>query len=89
MAGAYEGIKHIVHIGNRTKRCDLCMKKLRADELQEGVNHYLNEHGYKLLHVGTETISDARGDKYHTTVAIVGWRDSPDDMPPALNERNP
>jgi len=36
------------------------------------VNHYINDHAYKLLHVGQETFTDAEGNLCQKTVAIVG-----------------
>ena len=36
------------------------------------VNHYVAEHDYKILHVGTETVvSPSDGSLFHTTVAVL------------------
>jgi len=43
----------------------------RHGRIDERINHLLN-HGYKLLHVGQETITDSDGKPWHTTVAILG-----------------
>ncbi len=41
-------------------------------KLAESINHYIEMHGYKLLHVGTETIHDDQGEPWHTTVSVLG-----------------
>jgi len=64
----YKGINHIVkistHIGTG---CEHCSHAVGNDNFTESVNHYIKEHGYKLLHVGSEN-----GDNLTMTVAILG-----------------
>jgi hypothetical protein len=40
------------------------------------INHYIESHGYRLLHLGTETTMDGQGRRWHNAVAILG-RDEP------------
>jgi hypothetical protein len=42
------------------------------NDFDESVNHYLKEHGYKLLHVGQETSSDGEGNLWQKTAAVIG-----------------
>ncbi len=41
------------------------------------VNHYLEDHKYKLLHVGSEPGTDYNGEACQVTVAIVGSDKAP------------
>lgn len=79
MAGSiYDGIKHTVHLStNIGKACEHCSESvggasLDIPKLAESINHYIEKHGYRLLHVGTETTEDDRGNPHQTTVAVVG-----------------
>ena len=64
--------KHIVHIDtNISKGCEHCHFSIGGDRFAESVNHYIEEHGYKLLHIGQETTGDASA-PWQTTVAVVG-----------------
>jgi hypothetical protein len=65
--------KHVVHIStNITTGCAHCKQRIGGEDFAESVNHYLEKHGYKLLHVGSETTHDSDGGSWHSTVAIVG-----------------
>ena len=73
----FSGVKHVVHIStNIGKSCEHCSAHIGATaddhELGESINHYIETHGYKLLHVGTETSHDANGNPWHSTVAVLG-----------------
>ena len=65
--------QHVIHISsNISARCEHCDFSIDSDCFDKSVNHYIDQHGYKLLHVGTETILGPSGEPWHTTVAIVG-----------------
>lgn len=74
----YEGIRHVVHVStNIGARCELCGESIGVvpggnHRLAESINHYLERHGYKLLHVGTETSNDMEGKPWHSTVGVLG-----------------
>jgi len=69
----YEGIKHVVHIStNIGTRCAHCRESIGGERFAESINHYIGAHGYKLLHVGTETSHASEGGLWHSTVAVVG-----------------
>ena len=53
--------------------CDFGFKEdVDQTDFEVKVNHYLQEHGYKLLHVGQETSNDMDGNPWQETVAILG-----------------
>jgi len=69
----YGTMRHVVHLStHRQTSCELCGERLGGDQFAASVNHYLRGHGYKLLHVGTETRRDPQGQPWHTTVAVLG-----------------
>ena len=71
----YLGVGHVVQLStNVTRACHHCTKPIPygGHDFGEKVNHYIIEHGYKLLHVGGETSHDADGNPWHSTVAVLG-----------------
>ena len=60
-----EDIKHIIHITTRHEPfCEFCGGqdyREKLYDLDNAVNHYIEKHGYKLLHLGPETNIDKRG----------------------------
>ncbi len=77
-ANYYDGIMHVVYIStNIGTCCEHCDEPIGLagpgdHRLAESINHYIEKHGYKLLHVGTETTGDSEGSPWHTTVALLG-----------------
>lgn len=67
----YKDIKHIVHMstdeGGKCEHCDF-----RINNFSESVNHYINDHKYKLLHIGQETSQNKDGEPFQLTVATLG-----------------
>ena len=64
----YKGIKHVVQINTHSETtCEHCSIKVGGTDLNSSVNHYIETHGYKLLHVGQET-----GENLQMTVAYLG-----------------
>lgn len=69
----YAGITHVVHIStNIGKSCEHCDASVGLDRFAESVNHYIDQHGYKLLHVGAETGQNLDGNLWNSTVAVLG-----------------
>ncbi len=66
--------KRIVRVSsNVIEGCEHCDQIIGGDErFVESVSHYLNAHGYKLLHIGAETTTDRDERPSHTTIAILG-----------------
>jgi hypothetical protein len=65
---------HIIHIStDGGTRCKLCGPQADLVFFDKLINHYIEQHGYKLLHVGTETSREKmEGKLYHSTVAVLG-----------------
>jgi hypothetical protein len=64
---------HVVHIStNVTQGCEHCQLKIGGDDFAESVNHYVSEHSYNILHIGTETRADQNGKPWHSTIAVLG-----------------
>ena len=66
---------HVVHISTArgATRCERCSESI--ENLADAINHCINAHGYKLIHVGTETaVDDVEGTPtpIHATVAVLG-----------------
>ena len=65
--------QHVVHIStNITTGCQHCNHRIGGGDFAESVNHYIQKHNYKVMHIGTETITDSDGRPYHITVAVLG-----------------
>ena len=72
-----EKVKHTVALStNSIGGCDEChdpfSDSATADYLTAGINHYIEKHGYTLLHVGTETEHHDGKSLWSSTVAILG-----------------
>lgn len=70
-----DDIKHIIHVSTiNTTYCEFlrdgCEQKFH--NFDSAVNHYIEKHGYKLLHLGSETYQKETGDVFNCTVAILG-----------------
>lgn len=83
-----ENVKRTVEISsNIGQGCDHCDEWVGASMRGNGgvatsINHYIEAHGYKLLHVGSQTSRDDEGKPWHSTVAILGHDDPPALKPP-------
>ena len=72
-ASPYRGITHVVHLDeDEGQDCEECGQVFGFDEVAASINHYLERHGYRLLHVGMQTSQDDDSKIWHTTVAMVG-----------------
>jgi hypothetical protein len=73
MTSLYEGIKTIIRLDTTSSmKCEHCSEWVGGVDFSESVTHYIQEHGYKLLHVGSETIDDGDGGPWHMTVVVLG-----------------
>lgn len=73
MTSEYEGIKHVVHLASDLIRpCEECGKLQQSELLADRINHYIDQHDYLLLHVGSETTRDQDGNPWLITVAVLG-----------------
>ena len=73
MSDPYAGVQNVARVSSvEGSPCAECDQALSAyDDFTGCVEHYIKQHGYRLLHVGmeTETLSEGLG---HSTVAILG-----------------
>ncbi len=73
---SYGNVKHVVYISTDiSDLCNHCNYNIGSDGyrgFQNSINHYINDHGYQLLHVGSETGTDSNGNPFNSTVAVVG-----------------
>lgn len=75
MADQYEDIKHVVQLDTNVEMgCEHCDTWTGGhDGFAASVNHYIEAHGYQLLHVGTDTGVDSNdGSARPITMAILG-----------------
>jgi hypothetical protein len=69
----YEGIRHVVRVSTDiSATCEHCQEQMGVDWFAKLVNHYIERHGYRLLHVGTETTDDRNANPWHCTIAVLG-----------------
>jgi hypothetical protein len=70
----FENIKDVCYLSTINFHdkfsCKDCQEK--EHDLGSLITHYLNKHGYILLHVGTETAHNSQGGFWHSTVAVIG-----------------
>lgn len=67
----YEGIKKIIRVvSNNQETCVECHQPPR--DFETTVNHFIADHGYKVLHIGTETEFVNENTPCHSTVAVLG-----------------
>lgn len=71
----YEGITSTIYISTNMGgfSCTICSPQEKFINIDEKINHFIETHGFKLLHVGQETgrnIDD--GSPFHASVAILG-----------------
>ena len=74
-----KSIRYVVRVtsdvGAACKECGTLVNG--TADFAAAVNHYLEDHKYKLLHVGSEAGTDYNGEPCHVTVAIVGSDKTP------------
>ena len=76
---SYKGIKHVCQFVSNSGRTSIpCQtKKCRfnaADQkIDMVINRYIKEHGFEILHIGTET-EMRDNDIHYFTVALLGLR---------------
>lgn len=71
----FDGVSKVAHIRSDTESpCEECGEAVDGDDFAAAVNHYLQEHAWRLLHTGQETALPHTDDEeaYEVTVAVVG-----------------
>jgi hypothetical protein len=80
-----ENVKHVKRlISDVYAGCDHCdyVPGLNTTDLDTQINHYIKEHGYRLLHIGPESSRDYEHNPVTLTVAVLG-----NDSPPPIVTR--
>ena len=63
--------KTAVYLNNGIiQSCQICREDIAYRDIAEQMNHYIDNHGYKIRHVGEETFESNLGLE-HRTVAIL------------------
>jgi hypothetical protein len=63
----------VVHFSTNVSRgCpEGCDKLLGGEDFASGVNHLVQQHGYKIRHIGQETYRGDEGTPFHCTPAVL------------------
>ena len=69
------------NIGTRCRHCAELVGFSDDGDLSQSINHYIDAHGYRLLHLGTQTSHAADGSPWHSTIAVLGHDNPPPDAP--------
>ena len=71
-------VEHIVKLSTDRStacdECDYCVGRMGSD-IATDADHYITEHGYKILHVGQEKGLDNEGRPFQMTVIVLGVED--------------
>jgi hypothetical protein len=71
---AIANMRHVVQLSSDIHGpCEECRDYRTDANVGNAINHYL-EHGYVLLHVGTQTRPNIDGEPRHSTIAIMGLK---------------
>lgn len=67
---------HVVKISsNESYPCPWCrtyyLDGMETQKFNAACDHMIDEHDFKLQHIGTETIRGMEGEPLHTTVAVL------------------
>jgi hypothetical protein len=74
----HQSITYVTHLStNTTRRCDHCDYHISSDDSSGAINHYISQHGYLILNIGTETIDGEDNKPWHTTAAVLGTKNPP------------
>ncbi len=69
----YGGINEVLHINTEeSTKCEPCDQTFNYDNFAGAMNHYMKNHGYRILHIGTETNLDGQGRIWNRTAAVLG-----------------
>ena len=67
----YAGIKEVMQITpDSISQCETC--RYLPKDLADAINHYLSHHGYKLLHIGSQSGTDSSGNIISDVIALLG-----------------
>lgn len=71
------------NIGRGCEHCRDFMGEIgETTNVSDAINHYIEKHGYEVIHIGQETNHGPDGKPWHNTVAILGHKNPPAILPP-------
>lgn len=85
----YDDVKHVIELSSSitggwngvcNEGCGAPRQRYDYSCIEEQINHLIQAHGYKLLHVGQQTDTGGEGN-YLSTVAILGSSEIPPARP--------
>lgn len=70
----YKGVKHTIYLSTDTGyRCEICSHEGEWNHnFAKAINHYIEKHGYKILHIGQDAKETGKGNPISDTVAVLG-----------------
>ena len=67
----YNGIKEVMQITPETiSQCEPCV--YLPHNFADAINHYISNHGYRLLHIGSNAGPDKSGNMISDIIALLG-----------------
>ena len=67
----YNGIKEVMQITTESiTQCQPCL--YLPKNLADAINHYISNHGYRLLHIGSDSGTDSEGNIVSNIIALLG-----------------
>lgn len=83
------GVKHTVQLITHTSTgCPYCSTFQKGEEIAENINHLIQQHDGILIHAGSETGENYKGDVHHATFALVGFATLPAPREPSMVRLN-
>lgn len=77
-------VKHTIKLStDEMSGCAFCSQSF-GTSLDWDINHLIQAHGGKLLHVGTQSLNVADEPAYYSTVALVGFDEAPPAREPSV-----
>lgn len=75
--------RHLIQVdGNTSTGCQFCKYSIDSRRFPDGANHYLQQHGMRVIGAGQQTSRDYDGQPYSYPFVLLGG----DEIPP---ERGP
>ena len=66
-------VQYVIQLSSENEaQCEHCTERVGGEHFAASVNHYIAEHDYQILHVGTQTSHGPNGEPWHNTVAVLG-----------------
>lgn len=75
---ALEASRYVIALSTGVSRgCEFCNEWFDGERIQEATNHYLQQHGCIVLHVGAQSALDPDGTRHHATAIVLGSQCAP------------